>query len=138
MNSTYLEEITRIPFEATTISGTGLLGQLNRVTGHVLYIMGRLLDPASRRPTENQILEEVSSIREHMVSFVIPDYLSKRSVEYLEYLVNSLTRLESEFAGWDEETRVSNLKILCNRIAFISSMLDRDALGISSDPGRSL
>jgi hypothetical protein len=137
--ATFEEALAELPFTPTTDSGRGFLPVFQRAVGHFLYVLGRLTDTPTRRPTDNQIREEIDSIKLHFTDLIIPDYMSTRSKTYIENFQNAFNILDAEIESWDAETRVNNLRSLDNRAIQLMAFLDREVLGIdNSDPGQSL
>ena len=137
---TDFSEITAgISFSPATSQGRGFLAPLARTTGHFLYLLGRMSDTVSRRPTENQITQELESLNEHLSDLVIPDYLSTSTKERMEVFKRGIEIIRNDFLSWGEEERINNLRSFCNRIIQIQVHLDREILGLTdSDAGQSL
>jgi hypothetical protein len=139
MSRDFSEILTSLPFTPATTQGRGFFGPLNRTTGHFLYLLGRTSDTISRRPTDNQITEELNALSEHLSEFVVPDYMSQRAKDYVATFLEGVQNIRDNFLSWDEETRINNLRSFCNRISQIHVFLDREVLGIpNSDAGQSL
>ncbi len=137
--TTFAENILALPFNPTTENGKGFLPALMRASGHFLYLLGRLSDTPTRRPTDIQIREEIDSIKLHLTDFEVPDFLSEQAKTYVGAFSNSFTSLDTEIAEWDSDTRIANLRSLANRTIQLTAFLDREILGMrDSDPGQSL
>lgn len=138
-DNTFTTVLAGLPFSPATENGRGFLPPIMRTTGHFLYLLGRLSDTPTRRPTDNQISEELSSIQSHMAEFTIPTYLSEQATSHVSLFKNLCDMLIENLIGWDSETRILNLRSLSNRIIQLTASLDREILGLrDSDAGQSL
>lgn len=139
MTATFEEAISEISFAPSTENGAGLLPPLTRTAGHLLYLLGRLSDTPTRRPTDNQIREEIDSTKIHLTNLTIPDYLSTSTKDILDKWMRASEALFEQIATWEMETRIQNLRALCNRTIQLMVVLDRETLGLTeSDAGQSL
>ncbi len=135
----FTDTITAVPFTPSTVAGRGFLPILTRIGGHFLYLLGRLSDTATRRPTDNQIREEFDSIKPHIESFILPDYLTQRSKDRVNAFFTAFHEMDAEIGEWDLDTRIENVRMMANRATELMACLDREVLGIrDSDSGQSL
>ncbi len=137
--ATFDEAIVQLPYNPVTESGRGFLPPFSRAVGHILYLLGRLSDTPTRRPTDNQIRQEIDSIKVHFGGFFVPDYLSEQAKTHVMNWRIAFDALDTEIAGWDGDTRIANLQKLQNRTIQLFAFLDREVLGLrDSDPGQEL
>ena len=137
--ATFEEAIATIPFTPSTEQGRGYLPPFMRAGGHLLYLLGRLSDTPTRRPTDNQVRSELDSLKLHFDNFIVPDYMSNRAKELTQNWRNAFDALDTEILGWEQDTRITNLQMLENRLMAVVSFMDREILGIqNSDPGNQL
>ena len=135
----FSETISQLPFTPATDHGRGFLPPFMRAGGHLLYLLGRLTDTPTRRPTDNQIRQELDSMNLHFTSFVVPEYMSEQARTHVSNFQSALTALNTEIEEWDMDTKVSNLLQLSNRLLQLMAFLDREALGLrDSDAGQEL
>lgn len=133
------ENIQKISFIPQTENGRGFLPPILRISGHFLYLLGRLSDTPTRRPTENQIRQELDAVSNHLTDFTIPTFLSQTSKDILYAMLSAQEDLKAEFFSWNEEAQISNLRSLANRLVEVLVLLDREVLGLrDSDSGASL
>lgn len=135
----FSDSIATLPFTPTTDHGRGFLPPFMRAGGHLLYLLGRMTDTPTRRPTDNQIKEELDSLNRHFENFVVPDYMSEASKTHVSNFTLALADLNSEIEGWDLDTKIANILQLSNRLMQFMAFLDREALGLrDSDAGQEL
>lgn len=137
--TTFEEILAALPYAPRTEHGEGFLAPLARTTGHLLYLLGRLADTPTRRPTDNQITEELSSLSEHLSSFAIPEYMSTAAKNETTAFLSGVHFIRDHFMEWEPDDRITRLRDFDNRVIALHSRLDREVLGIrASDPGQSL
>lgn len=137
--ATFEEAVSLLPFSPSTENGKGYLPPLMRGIGHLLYLAGRISDTPTRRPTDNQIREELDSIKRHFEGFSVPDYFSAQGKLHSSNFMEAFNALDAEIIEWDVDSRVSHLAQLNNRALQLMAFLDREILGIrDSDAGQAL
>lgn len=135
----FADTISGIPFTPSTSNGRGFLPPLVRLEGHLLYLLGRLTDTPTRRPTDNQIREEFDSIRPHLESFSLPVYFTQATKDRVNNFLTAFNEMDAEIGDWDYDTKIANLRMLANRGVDLLPVLDREVLGIrDSDAGQAL
>ena len=133
------QSIQELTFTPATENGRGFLPAIMRASGHFLYILGRLSDTPTRRPTDNQIRAEIDAVKLHFADMTVPDYMSSSAHTQITNWRAAFNDLDEEIIGWDNDVRISNLQMLTNRTMQLRANLDREILGIrESDPGQSL
>lgn len=136
---TFEDIAATLPFTPSTEQGRGFLPPMTRAIGHLLYLLGRISDTPTRRPTDNQITEEISAIQLHFTEFTVPDFMTENTTSYVNNFKALLDSTAENLVSWDEDTRKSNLTILNNRAIEVMKHLDREILGITdSDAGQNL
>lgn len=135
----FSEEIAALPFSPSTEHGRGFFPPFMRAGGHLLYLLGRLTDTPTRRPTDNQIRQELDSLKLHFQNFVVPEHMSAQARTNVEAYQRAFNALDTEIEGWDMEAKVANILMLSNRLMQLMAFLDREALGLrDSDAGQEL
>src|SRR5690242_13395776 len=97
----FSEAITALPFTPSTDHGRGFFPPFMRAGGHLLYLLGRMTDTPTRRPTDNQIRQELDSLKLHFQNFVIPDTMSAQAVTNVEAFQTAFNALDAEIGEWD-------------------------------------
>lgn len=137
--ATFDEAIATLPYTPTTEYGRGFLPAFMRAAGHFLYLLGRLSDTPTRRPTDNQIRQEIDSIKRHFENFTVPEYFSEQARTHVTNFQQAFDALDTEIGDWDADVRIANLQKMQNRTLQLMAFLDREMLGIrDSDPGQEL
>lgn len=135
----FADTIATIPFNPATEEGKGFLPTFFRAGGHLLYLVGRLYDTPTRRPTDNQVEQEFEAMTRHLAEITVPDFMSEQAKTYVTNFLASFNSLKEEYFAWEEQARKDNLVMLANRGIQIASFLDREILGLrDSDPGQSI
>lgn len=134
----FSDTIRTLPFGARTPNGSGFLPPMVRTMGHILYLTGCLADE-NVTVTDEEAHTELNHAVEHWNARALTESVSTATTQRSADIGTALQEARAEFASWDAETRINNLRDLSHRILQYSADLDRELVGIpNSDPGSSL
>jgi hypothetical protein len=135
---TFTEQIDATPVFALTDNGRGFLPPLFRAYGHILYLSGRQAESPTRKPTDAEVLEELTHGMEHLN--IIPMVnISQTSIDKLKETQTIWKTAMTEFKDWTPAVRETNFTKLANFIISALVRLDRELLGLrDSDIGSTL
>lgn len=138
--------VDKIVYNPKTTEGRGFLPPLLRTFVHLAYGLGIAddalpKDAADKKNAEilKMVKEEITGALSHCDKVEISDNFSTVAQEQLKTFLKAIKALDSEFDGWDRDTKIKNLQTLHNKGFGISAMLDRELIGLrNSDAGSSL
>lgn len=134
----FTDSISAIPFAPTTNAGTGFLPPLLRALGHILYLTGCIADERVT-VTDAEANTELQHAQEHWNARTGHEALSASAAALSSHISDAIGFAITEYPGWDDTHRVSNLRNLSHRILAYSAYLDRELIGLTgSDPGSAL
>lgn len=134
----FSDTLQTLPFAARTANASGFLPPMVRAMGHVLYLTGCLADE-NVTVTDAEAHTELDHAVEHWNARAVTENVSTASADRSRAIGTLLQEARAEYAGWEPEARVNNLRDLSHRILQYSADLDRELVGLpGSDPGSSL
>lgn len=134
----FVETINRIPFAPRTAQGAGFLPPIVRAQGHILYLLGCLAEDSIEVGVPHA-LGELAHAREHWHERERTQNISDRASEEADTLELAIAECAQEYEEWTDETRLTNIRSLANRVVQYAANLDRELVGLtSSDPGSTL
>jgi hypothetical protein len=134
----FTEQLALLPFSASTPNGRGFLPPIVRSLGHILYLVGCIADPTVE-VTNDQAIVELGHASTHWNARTTPANLSTITATYAANIHRLIELAIEEYGDWTDETRITNLRNVTNRILQFTAALDREYAGIrDSDPGSSL
>lgn len=135
----------KIVYNPKTSEGSGFIPPLLRALTHLGYALGILEDipkdasATAKKEVADKTQQEIKDCLTHLDKVEISDNFSSIAQEQLKTLSKAVNALNTEFAGWDRDTQISNLTNIIHRSFGITAMLDRELIGLrNSDPGSSL
>jgi hypothetical protein len=137
----FSDQISLMLFAPMGRNATGVLAPIIRAMGHILYCAGAQAE-SGYNLTDEEVRDELQSAAAHLTlttTNIAAAPVSQRAKDYILAWVQAIYDAETEYAGWDHDTRVANFKDLANRAAGLAAFLDGECMGLrGSDPGSSL
>lgn len=134
----FQDTIRALPFAGRTQLGQGFLPPMIRAMGHLLFLNACLADE-NVTVALPEAIEELTHAREHWNARTATEAVSTAARNRAETIGTAIEEAIQEFEGWDENTRINNIRSLNHRILQYAAELDRETVGIrDSDPGTSL
>lgn len=137
--TTFSTVLATIPYTPSQANAKGLLPMMIRSMGHIIYCVGALADP-NYKFTEAEMQNELDHAAEHLDASVVLEAhaLSTTAKEYIIAYCTAVGHAKDSARFWPEAERTRLLRDLANRTAGLGAFLDREFIGIASDPGTSL
>lgn len=136
---TFAEDLARLPYEAREQDAKGFLPPIARAVTHLTFVLAHENEEGVRHIEDDEALNELTHAQLHWQAIAGKENLSATSREHVENYGTAIDSAVAEFAEWDHDTRISNLRDLANRGAGLMAVLDRELVGLKgSDPGFSL
>jgi hypothetical protein len=134
----FTDTIAELPFTPRTPTASGFLPPMVRGMNHIVYLIGCMADEKVT-VTPEEAIEELKHAQEHWNARTETQAVSTDSVTRATTIGRGIGEAITEFADWNEEQRITNLRNLTHRILQYTAELDRELVGIrDSDPGSSL
>ena len=136
----FIDDLARLPVHTRQANATGFLPPFTRMAGHLLFVLADCATEEGHRVlTDDEALNELQHAKDHWAARRTDTPLSTATTEVLGHLDSALTSAIAEFAGWDRDTKIRNLRDLGNRVASLTAVLDRELIGFrDSDAGIAL
>ncbi len=131
--------LATIPYAPAQANAKGLIPTMIRSMGHILYCVGALADKEYKF-SETEMQNELNHAAEHLDASVVleANALSGTAKEHIIAYCTAVGHAKDSARFWSEADRIRLLKDLANRAAGLGAFLDREFIGIASDPGTSL
>lgn len=131
--------LSRLPYTPLQETAKGVLPVLLRSMGHILYVVGMLNETTYAMP-EEEIQNELNHAASHLDASIVvtSNTLSTTAKDYILAYCTAVGHAKDSANQWTMDDRKRLLKDLANRAAGIAAFMDRECLGITSDPGTSL
>jgi hypothetical protein len=134
----FADTLRTLPFTPQTPNGRGFIPPMLRASVHTLFLAACLADENVTVSTE-EALDELRHAQTHWTARTDTTAVSTATRERATTIQTALTEAIAEFEGWDENTRINNIRDLGHRIAQFTADLDREVVGLTdSDAGTSL
>lgn len=136
----FVDDIAAIPYNPRGTDAAGFLAPMFRTIGHLLMVLNITADEELRDQTDEGILlTELRDAAAHWNAINGGQALSTATGTTVGAFGLALDSAIAEFADWDENTRIRNIRDLANRTASLAAILDRELVGLpDSDPGYTL
>lgn len=134
------QRLNTIPYTPSGTQTTGFLAPLTRAYGHLLFTLAAL-STEEEILTDDELLTEIQHAQGHWhdaTSRADLPHISTSTRSRLEDIAEAIGLLIIEWPEWEVENRRVNTRALANRIVGFTTDLDREFLGIASNPGTAL
>lgn len=136
---TFATDLARLPYEAREQDAKGFLPPIARAVTHLTFVLAHENEEGVRHIEDDEALDELKHAQLHWQAITGTENLSAASHQHVDNYGTALNSAITEFADWDHDTRISNLRDLAHRGAALMAVLDRELVGLKgSDPGFSL
>lgn len=136
---TFTEALAAVPLTTRGTDATGFLPPIVRAQGHLGLVLAVVADEDDASMTDEQLLDELQQARNHWSAIMVPEAVSSTARQSIENLGDLIDATNGEWAGWEREDRVKNLRDVANRVVAFTAALDRELVGLTdSDAGSQL
>jgi hypothetical protein len=134
----FVDTIRSLTYAPRTPNASGFLPPLLRAMGHIMFLDACLADP-DVTVTEENALEELRHAETHWNARATTTAISTATANKSAAIGIAITEAIAEYPGWDENTRIGNLRDLTHRIVQYAADCDRELVGLrDSDAGTTL
>lgn len=134
----FADTIAKLPFTGKTPQGAGFFPPMFRASSHVLFLLS-CLDDEDVKVTNKDIIDQLQEALTHWDARAKTPATSTVINDKADLVRQAIAEASTEAEGWDDKTRVKNIRDLAQRIAQHAADLDRELVGLrESDPGTSL
>lgn len=134
----FSDTLRELPFNGRSEQGSGFLPPMIRAMGHLMVLLEYVGDPA-HEVTDEEIENELNAAEQHWAARALTENISTTASDRAALINTAIHDARGEFSGWDENTRIANLRDLTHRVVQFTADLDRELVGLAgSDPGTSL
>lgn len=137
--ATVQELLNQIPFQPTGANATGMLTCIVRSMGHILYLVGMLAEDGYTMSDEEQ-QNELDHAASHLDASIVAasNTLSTTTKQMVTAYISAVEHCKASALSWGTDDKKRTLRDLANRAAGLAAVLDRECIGIASNPGSSL
>ena len=136
---TFAEALAAVPLTTRGPDPVGFLPPILRAQGHMALVLAVVADEEDTSMTDEQLFEELEHARLHWGAINATENVSTTARQSITNIGDLFNGLHDEWAAWERDDRVKNLRDVANRVVGFGAALDRELVGLAdSDAGTQL